>query len=145
MPAMPETPEKLTLAVPGDPQMLSLVRALVDLAGRRAGLDDAARYEVVVAVNEACSNVIEHAHGGDRSLTMTVECRVTEDGLQVVLRDRGAPYDFLSEPELDPTEVRQGGRGVFLIRRFFDALEWSPVDGGGNELRMLKRAARAPA
>lgn len=136
---MSATTETFTLAVPGDPQVLPLVRALVELAGRRCGLDDAARYEVVVAVNEACSNVMNHAHCGDRGLTMTLECRIREEGLEVTLRDQGPHFDFLAAPELDPTEVRQGGRGVFLIRRFFDQLAWSPLPGGGNELRMLKR------
>jgi len=139
---MSATTETFTLAVPGDPQVLALVRAMVELAGCRCGLGEAARYEVVVAVNEACSNVIEHAHGGDRRLTMTLECRIREDGLEVTLRDQGPPFDFLAEPELDPTEVRQGGRGVFLLRRFFDELAWSPLPDGGNELRMLKRRPR---
>ena len=136
---MSATTETFTLAVPGDPQVLALVRAMVELAGNRCGLSEAARYEVVVAVNEACSNVIEHAHGGNRTLTMTLECRIGAEGLEVTLRDRGEPFDFLAAPELDPTEVRQGGRGVFLLRRFFDELAWSPLPGGGNELRMLKR------
>ena len=41
-------------------------------------------------------------------------------------------------PELDPTEIRAGGRGVYLIRRLMDKVTVAQLSDGGNELRMLK-------
>lgn len=129
----------LSLSSPSDLRILPVIRALVKLAGELAGLNDQRAYEAVVAVNEACSNVIHHAHNGDRHANFQVSCQATKDGLEITLRDQGPPFDFSAVPELDPTEIRAGGRGVYLIRRLMDQVTAAPLPDGGNELRMVKR------
>jgi len=128
------------LTVPSDPQSLAVVRAVVEAAGKFAGHDEKSRYEVVLAVHEACSNVIRHAHALKLQLPITLECRVSNEGLEFRLQDEGAPFDFEAVPELDPSEIRKGGRGVFLIRRYFDEVSCRARPEGGNELRMFKRS-----
>jgi serine/threonine-protein kinase RsbW len=132
-----------TLIVPADPRSLSVVRGMVDAICKLADFDDQTRYEIVTAVNEACSNVITHAYSGERQLPITLECFISEEGLEVRLRDEGRQFDFDAVPELDPTEVRSGGRGVFLIRRYLDDITSAASADGGNELRMFRRAARS--
>jgi anti-sigma regulatory factor (Ser/Thr protein kinase) len=96
----------------------------------------------VLAVHEACSNVILHAHGGRRELVLSVACRPGPEGLEIRLRDSGLPFDFGAVPEFDPAEARAGGRGVFLIRRLMDEVASTVAPEGGNELRMVKRFPR---
>lgn len=135
--------EAFLLTSPSDLAILPIVRALVEAAGRQAGLDKDTCYEAIVAANEACSNVIRHAHNGQRRLRVTVVCRVLDDGLEVVMRDEGPPFDFAAVPDMDPTEIRAGGRGVYLIRHLMDDVSSTRRSGGGNEIRMLKRARAA--
>jgi anti-sigma regulatory factor (Ser/Thr protein kinase) len=45
-------------------------------------------------------------------------------------------------PPLDPSEVRVGGRGIFLMRSLMDELSIQPRQGRGNVLRMVKRGTR---
>jgi serine/threonine-protein kinase RsbW len=132
--------EAFSLTSLSDLAILPIVRALVQAAGRQAGLDKDACYEAVVAANEACSNVIRHAHGGQRSKRITVICRIRDDGLEVVMRDEGPPFDLATVPDLDPAEIRAGGRGVYLIRHLMDDVTSTPRAEGGNEMRMRKRA-----
>lgn len=132
-----------TLTVPGDPRSLSVVRGMMDAVCKLAGFDEQTRYEIVLAVHEACSNVITHAYGSEGQLPITLECSVSDAGLEVRLRDEGRQFDIDAVPELDPTEVRSGGRGVFLIRRFLDDVSSAVSVDGGNELRMFKRTARS--
>ena len=132
-----------SLTVPSDPRSLSVVRGMMDAVCKLAGYDDQTRYEIVLAVSEACANVIAHAYDGEQPLPITLECALSEDGLEVRLRDEGRKFDFDAVPELDPTEVRSGGRGVFLIRRFLDDVSSTVSADGGNELRMFKRTARS--
>ena len=54
-------------------------------------------------------------------------------------RRGGQPFDIAGAPELPPDELREGGRGVFLIRRLMDEVESHRSPDGTNELRMLRR------
>ena len=128
-----------TLIAPSESASLSVVRGFVESVSKLAGHDDQARYETVLAVNEACSNIINHAHGGRPQLWLNLECRVSTGGLEIRLRDNGAHFDLTTVPDIDPKELRRGGRGVYIIRRYMDEFTSVPHAGGGNELRMLKR------
>jgi serine/threonine-protein kinase RsbW len=86
--------EAFLLTSPSDLAILPVVRGLVEAAGRLAGLRPDTCYEAMVAANEACSNVIRHAHGGQRELRLTVICRVRDEGLEIVMRDEGPPFDL---------------------------------------------------
>ena len=67
--------QKFSLHVPSSTQNLALIREFVTSVGAQAGLgeDDVAKLEL--AVDEACTNVIEHAHRGD--ITKDVVVRAT--------------------------------------------------------------------
>ena len=64
--------QKFTLHVPSSTQHLAMIRDFVSSVGVQAGLgeDDVARLEM--AVDEACANVIEHAHHGDQTKDVVV-------------------------------------------------------------------------
>lgn len=129
----------LTLMVPNDLALLPVVRNFVETACQLAGLDHKAAADMVLAVNEATSNVIRHAHHGRPDATVQVQCLLRADGIEVSLSDQGAPFNICEVPNLDPSEIRIGGRGVFLIRALVDELVCTPRETGGNTLRMVKR------
>ena len=98
-------------------QLYSL-RRLVLSAARRAGLSTQRSLQLVLAVNEAATNVIKHAGGRGRVQV------VQEDRHRViaVVSDQGPGLPErvnLTEPPLDAT----GGRGLWLIHRICDRVE----------------------
>jgi anti-sigma regulatory factor (Ser/Thr protein kinase) len=129
----------LTLIVPNELALLPVVRNFVETACQLAGLDRKAAADMVLAANEATSNVIRHAHQGRPNALVHVQCVICDDGIEVSLFDQGAPFNICEVPNLDPSEIRIGGRGVFLIRALVDELVCTHGDGGGNTLRMVKR------
>lgn len=138
-------PGCFTLTIPSELRALRLVRDFVKGLCELAGLAEQPSYEAVLAVHEACANVICHGHDQKAEVPVTLTARLGDDGLEFRLLDRAGPFDLGAVPELDPTELRRGGRGVFLIRQFMDAVTTSPRPEGGNELRMLKRRPAAAA
>jgi anti-sigma regulatory factor (Ser/Thr protein kinase) len=130
--------EWVTLTVPGDVRLLGVVRHAVEAVAELAGLSQKEVYDVVLAVNEACANVIQHGYGGRPGQCLTLACRPTPRGLELRLRDRGQPFEFEAAPDLPPDELREGGRGVFLIRKLMDEVSSSTAPETGNELRMFK-------
>jgi serine/threonine-protein kinase RsbW len=134
----------ITLTVPADTRLLGVVRRAVEAVAQMAGFSHKAVYETVLAVSEACANVIEHGYESQPGRSLTICCRALERGLEVRLRDQGKPFDFDAVPHLPPDALREGGRGVFLIRKLMDEVSSSTAETG-NELRLFKKSGERRA
>ena len=56
--------EKLQIALPAATESLLAIRRFVEDACSQAGLDDSASYDIKLAVDEACMNIVEHGYAG---------------------------------------------------------------------------------
>jgi serine/threonine-protein kinase RsbW len=135
--------EVKALTVAGRLDSLGLISEFVTNAAQDAGLDESAVYAVDMAVDEACANIIGHAYGDEGRGDIEITCRIDEDGLTLVLRDNGRPFDPTKVPHPDleaPLEGREeGGLGLFLMRHLMDRVEYKSRPGSGNVLTMVKR------
>lgn len=114
------------LKVPSRTEFLAVVcnvsRSMAEMAGFDAGAAD----EIALAVDEAATNVIEHAYGG--ATDRVVELRYEDRGedLQVDVVDNGATVDPKTMPRVDldryVTERRKGGLGVHLMSKIMDSV-----------------------
>jgi serine/threonine-protein kinase RsbW len=137
-----------TLTFPGRFEGLAAISEFVTRAALNAGLDARAIYAVQLAVDEACSNIIEHAYGGEGRGNIECTCRVDDVGLTIILRDRGRPFDpdLVSEPnkcpELDDEDCTGGGLGLYFMRQLMDEVDFTFTPDSGNLLTMVKRRKR---
>jgi serine/threonine-protein kinase RsbW len=124
---------------PGD---LATLRNFVRQAAGSCGLTGEDLEELVVAVNEAMSNIVRHGFHGQPADIKVVVVR-GQDAVEVILRDRGPAFDPQSVPAPDrslPLAERPfGGMGVQLMRELCDELRYQRDAAGRNELRLLKR------
>jgi serine/threonine-protein kinase RsbW len=131
-----------TATFPGRFSSLADIAQFVTQAAREAGLDSKAAYAVQLAVDEACSNIIEHAYGGEGCGQIECTCDVTPRGLRVVLSDQGESFDPASIPPPNlhvPLKDRQsGGLGIYLIRKMMDEVTYETAPEGVNRLTMVK-------
>lgn len=123
---------------------LSDVGALIHKASDAAGLDDVSRYQVETAVDEACSNIIEHAYEGENLGDIVIDC-VTQPGvLTVKLQDKGKPFnpETVSPPkvDLDLEDRPDRGLGLFFMRRWMNSVNFEFSEQNGNVLTMVKKA-----
>jgi serine/threonine-protein kinase RsbW len=132
-----------SLTIPSDLRLLPLARTFVESVCRIAGFDERSTHAVVVATDEATNNVMRHAHQHLPDALLRIQCLLKPEEIEVRLYDEGAPFDISAVPHLDPTELRIGGRGVFLMRALMDELSCQPRGEGGNVLRMIKRCPRS--
>lgn len=135
---MPPDSAPWSLTIPSDLRLLSLARAFVEAICQVAGLNEIQTHQVVLAADEATNNVIRHAHRTCPDAPIQIRCQLSPGRLEIVLLDEGAPFDLAAVPNLNPAELRVGGRGVFLMRKLMDHLSVHPRPQGGNELRMVK-------
>jgi serine phosphatase RsbU (regulator of sigma subunit)/putative methionine-R-sulfoxide reductase with GAF domain/anti-sigma regulatory factor (Ser/Thr protein kinase) len=129
-------------------ESLDDIRDYVAVYARQAGLDDKEIYAVQLAVDEAASNVIEHAFAGVTNGSLDLTCEARDGELKMIMCDCGAPFDpeTVAVPDVDaPIEDRQiGGLGVFLIHKLMDEVHYEISAADGNVLTMIKRRAGAP-
>ena len=110
------------------------------------GIPDKDIFEVGLAVDEACSNIILHGCGEDGG-TIEIELAVSDDRIAVTLADNCRPFNPLTvePPDLcDDIEKRKvGGLGVFLIKKTMDEVGYEYRDGK-NVLFIAKDRAGLP-
>jgi serine/threonine-protein kinase RsbW len=132
----------LTLTVPSELRMLTVTRAFIEAVCQANNLDKATTHAIVLATSEAVSNIIRHAHHDRPEAQLQIQCFLAPDSMEIRMLDEGEPFDVASVPHLDPSEIRVGGRGVFLMRALMDEVSTQPRSERGNTLRMVKRCGR---
>jgi serine/threonine-protein kinase RsbW len=137
-----ENSPPLTLSLPSDLRLLSVARAFIESVCHAGRLDAGTTEAIVLAVHEAISNVIRHAHHDQPSALVQIQCYLAGDRVEIRILDEGEPFNLTTVPAMDPAELRIGGRGVFLMRALMDELTCAPRGERGNILRMVKFCVR---
>ena len=136
----------ISLEVASDPLLLGSVRSLVRSYLDTLGITRDAQDDVVLAVDEACTNSIRHAYGGPCDRPYRIALRSSPEWVEIEVSDDGnpAPRGKVQRKELTvPSDERcvvPGGLGVQLIYSVFDEVNFCTGEGAGNCVTMrLKR------
>jgi len=103
----------------------------------QAGWEKKATEEILLAVDEALTNIIRHAYQGMLG-KMTVSVMAADDKIEIVLEDRGKKFDPTQVPSPELPRHRPGGLGVHFIRTIMDQMIYDDQDPAGNRLRLIK-------
>lgn len=142
---MPDVlPSPVRLRIASTPVHLPIVRGAVERLASMMGFDETSAGKIMLAVDEALSNIIRHAYEGrdDEPIEITFRNVATAGGetaLCIELRDWGrtAQPDEIKSRDLE--DIRPGGLGVHIINSVMDQVEYTPERGGGTRLTMTKR------
>ena len=132
------------LTVPGRFEYLARIADFVEAVARDAGWNDDEIYRMQMAVDEACSNVIEHAYGPDEHGDIELSCCIEDKGdLVISIHDNGKPFDPTTVPEPpignDLENLPEGGLGLYFMRKLMDDVTFHFDEHAGNVLTMVKR------
>ncbi len=145
-----------SLTVPGRYESIRPICEFVVAAAADAGISEDAAFRIELACDEAATNIIEHAYGGEASGDVTVGCTATPDAFTIIMRDNGQPFDPAAVPpppnvatqitDVTPEELSSqlqvGGLGLHMIRNLMDEVHFSFDETQGNTLIMVKRLGR---
>lgn len=130
----------VAIRIPSQPDRLRLVRATISEAAVVSGCSEQCVRDIVLAVDEACQNIIRHAYGGDPTREIILDVRRSRDRIVFDIVDFADPVDVgeIKPRKLD--DIRPGGLGTHFIKECMDKTEYPPPpEGAGNLLRMVKR------
>jgi serine/threonine-protein kinase RsbW len=133
--------EKLKLRVEADLQNLSVISNVISEAMKQAGIDVEVIGRVLMAVDEACTNIILYAYP-NRKGHIALTYWLDQDDFTISIEDDGQRFNPCSvpSPDLDANLDNRtvGGLGVHFIRKFMDEIGYQYVPGVGNQLTMRK-------
>jgi anti-sigma regulatory factor (Ser/Thr protein kinase) len=134
-----QTREVVTLSVPSHPKYLYVIRSAVYPVVLDAGFSRKEARRIVLALDEACSNIIKYAYEGDPAHLISVSITVEQDGLHFQLTDTGRKPDVstISPRRLD--DIRPGGLGTHFISSVFDSVVYDTAGGKGTVLTLVKK------
>ena len=135
------------LTVPGRFESLAQISDFITQAARAAGFNEDEVFHIQMAVDEACSNVIEHAYSSGPVGDIDLACTYDASGsLRIDIRDYGRPFnpDEVPFPPVngsaaDIDDMKVGGLGLFFMRKLMDEVTFTFDAAAGNHLTMLKR------
>ena len=130
------------LVVSNDTKHLIVVRDFVSRLIRQSRLDRQEENKVILAVDEAVTNIIEHGYDEGADGSIEIEIEGTDDQFKVMIRDTGRVFNPESIPDPDMKDhVHRGhkkGLGIFLMRQIMDEVRYKFKDGVKNELTLVK-------
>jgi serine/threonine-protein kinase RsbW len=141
-----DLPLSRTETFPGRYDSLAEIARFVRQSAADAGLNDFSTYMVETAVDEACSNIIEHAYGGEGNGDIEITCKNEPVNLTIVIRDWGKSFDpeTVGDPDMQTSleDLPGHGLGLFFMRKWMDEVKFD-FGQQGNVLTMIKHKESA--
>lgn len=131
-----------TLKFIADPATLKEMRTQIRDIVTTAGAAEALTEAIVVALNEACMNVIQHGYQGlpQGEYELRVTHNKNRHAIIFELLDHAPPIDKNKVKSRSLEDVRPGGLGVYFIQQLMDEMAFcTPPEGYGNLLYMSVR------
>jgi serine/threonine-protein kinase RsbW len=143
---MSQTDIDLRIAVPPHTRYLSLVGNIAELLVHEikeyAGDRDLLGYHLNLVLTEAMANVIQHTAPSDKRDTLRVHIHIEGEHLCIKVYDQGEGFDLKGVQSPDFEALDEGGRGIFVIRKLMDSVDYHKC-AGGNVLEMHRKLAPA--
>lgn len=127
---------------PGTFENLEYIAEFFRNAAIQSGLSGFDLYAVETAVDEACSNIIEHGFKGMTGGEIECCSMVIDKGFKIILVDHGHPFNPAEIPFPDmnkPLDEREAhGLGLYFIRKWMDEFYYESDPEKGNRMEMVK-------
>jgi len=131
-----------TKSFPGNYQNLEAISNFIVDQAQEADFSSHEIYAIQTAVDEACSNVIDHAYQGENKGLINICVEIINNGMKIIIQDDGIPFDPEDVPEPDitsPLEIRkERGLGIFFMRKLMDEVRFDFSQTIGNTLTLVK-------
>jgi serine/threonine-protein kinase RsbW len=151
-------PSRNSIIVAGKFKNLKKILGFVQKIVREAGFNEAENYKIQLAVDEAFTNIIEHAYGGENVGDVECSCEFNDPELVIQLIDFGRSFDpnSIDAPDLNSNlmDRKTGGLGLYFIHQLMDEVKFYCIPENGlltspgfskrpcNVLEMVKRRSR---
>jgi len=132
----------MELRFPSENRYLHMVHQLTKNLAESTGFETVEAEQIALAVDEAATNVIQHAYGGEPGHEIEVHFDPEGESLNIVIFHEGEALDSVPVPEFDldklVAEKRKGGLGLTIMRQMMDKVEHGRAGTGKNMCVMVR-------
>ena len=131
------------LLVKSRTENLTAVREFVNSAVGEVSIPQDIAGDIVLAVDEACTNIIKHAYHYSPDGDIKIKLKYSDIKIVVEITDHGASFhpDAVPKPDLKKyfEEKRVGGLGMYLMKSLMDDIRYTSVPGKYNQVILTKK------
>ena len=121
---------------------LALIREFTKSAADEIGFSDETTGKIVLAVDEACTNIIKHAYKYSTEGDIYIAIKFDNSRFMISITDEGKHFDPTTIPEPDLSQYykqkRVGGLGMFLMKKLMDEVKYNTITGNKNQVVLVK-------
>lgn len=126
---------------PGRYDSLEKISEFIKENAKSAGFDGFTTYTIETAVDEACSNIIEHAYGKENIGDIEISIQENPTNLTIIIKDHGKPFNpkSIPKPNLSKNlfERKSNGLGLYMMKQWMDEVQFEFVNNS-NILKLVK-------
>lgn len=121
---------------------LSLLRKFIEDKALAFGFDESSINQIILSVDEACTNIIKHAHKYDEKEIIEVDIDSNDNQFIIKLNYKGKAFDpnNISNPDMNDyfNKFKVGGLGVPIMKKFMNKIEFLHLNPDSNRLTLIK-------
>jgi len=137
---------KRELSVKSTTDNLAHIRDFTKEAAKICGFSEDVTGKIVLAVDEACTNIIKHAYKYSPQGNIFISVKFADSKFEISITDEGTHFNPDAVPEPDIKEYykqkKVGGLGMYLIKRLMDEVKYSTLTGNKNQVVLTKYLTR---
>ncbi len=124
-------------------ESLSILREFIEKACKQhKRIDDHICYDLKLAVDEACTNIITHGYAGMNPGSIILSLEMAPNKVVVTITDFGHPFEpsEASAPDVEAglEDLPMGGFGLFFIYQTMDEINYETTEDS-NHLTFIKQ------
>lgn len=136
----------MELRFPSESKYLNMVHEVAKLLATSTGFEADEAERIALAVDEATTNVVQHAYHGEPGHEIEVHFDPEGESLDIVILHEGEPLDNVPVPEFDleklVAEHKTGGLGLTIMRQMMDRVEHTTTGTGKAKCVMVRYKQR---
>ncbi len=134
------------ISIPSVRSNIRIVEAFVLELNDALDLEESILDRIMISITEVVNNGIIHGNKSDPKKQVHLSCTCYDDHIDFSVRDEGGGFhpDDLPDPLDENNLLKEGGRGVLIIRSMMDVVEFRQAENGMEVFLSIRRAPLAP-
>lgn len=133
---------KNEITVSSSTDNLSVIRNFMENTAGETGFGKEDTGKIILAVDEACTNIIKHAYNYSEDGEITISVKMQNSKFTISITDGGRSFNPELIPEPDIKEYHQqkrvGGLGMFLMKKLMDDVIYKTHPDKKNQVILIK-------
>lgn len=138
---------KLRLNLESTVDSVEAAELIVQRMAELNGFDEDQVDQIGMGIRETMTNAVSHGNGFSPDKTVSFDASIDEDAFRVTVIDQGPGFDphAVRDPLAEENLLRASGRGLLMMRAFFDEVEVGAGDASGTRVSLVKYRAQGAA